>query len=129
MGVETVWVEDLSDPKNPRASTMAEIWEKTIVPEFLKDIHTRSDLADEVNALRSEVAMLRKALKESPIHMRVIETHEVTPEQAQNEVEKYLEQHGKGYPSDIADDLGISLKDAVSALNELEKKGIVKPKG
>ena len=126
--METVWSPDPGAPRDPSASAIAEIWERMIVPEFLKDIHSSRDLTNQVQALRSEVALLRKALEESPFHVRVIETHEVTLEQAQAEVETYLEEHGKGYPSDIADELGISLEDAVEALNALQKKGTVRPR-
>lgn len=95
--------------------------------------HTHPDLQRQIDELKStldrlilEVNNIRDLLEVSPVRVRIIETREVPIEEAKKMILKYMETHDIAYPDDIADELGLDLKVAVEAVNELLKEGKIK---
>ena len=95
--------------------------------------HTHPGLQRQIDELRStldrlilEVNNLRDLLEASPVRVRIIETREVSIEEAKKMIMEYMKTHDIAYPDDIADELGLDLKVAVEAVNELIKEGKVK---
>lgn len=98
--------------------------------------HTHPDLQRQIDELRLtldrlilEVNNLRDLLEASPVRVRIIETREVPIKEAKKMIMKYMETHDLAYPDDIADELGLDLKVAVEATNELIKEGKMKESG
>lgn len=106
--------------------TPANIWMAHLFTRYLRELHKKRSLEDEVITLRKEVKELREILKHAPISARIVEIKDVTIEQAEQMVAQYLKTRKRAYPSEISDALSIPLKTTVEALEELQKEGKVK---
>lgn len=98
--------------------------------------HTHPELQRQIDEVRStldrlilEVNNLRNLLEVSPVRVRVVETRDVSIEEAKRMIMEYMESHDVAYPDDIADEMGLDLKVAVEAVNELIKEGKIKESG
>lgn len=98
--------------------------------------HRHPELQNQIDGLKStldrltlEVSDIRNLLAVSPMRIRIIETRDVSVDEAKRMVMEYMETHDIVYPDDVADELGLDLKVTVEAVNELIKEGKVKECG
>jgi len=115
----------------------------TSIPDFTKiregdslpEINKRIEMIGEkIDMLGSQISELKVAFEEVakikeflPFNIRVVEVRETTVEEAKEEILEYCDKH-KGeifYPDDVADELGLDLKNTVEATEELMKEGKV----
>jgi DNA-binding MarR family transcriptional regulator len=83
-------------------------------------------LEQRYQSLERRMKELEKLIHDLPFDVKIVQTRNVKPEEADRLVEDYLAMSKTAYPSDIAEALGISLSDAISALERLEKEGTVR---
>lgn len=92
--------------------------------------HTHTEIIDFIDSrigeLRDEIMERLDSLENLPI--KVVNGRDVSEEEAVALVEGYYEEHESGYPSDIAEALGLSLESVVRATEHLKAKGILRPK-
>jgi hypothetical protein len=91
-------------------------------PELQKQI---DELKSTTERLILEINNVRGLVEVSPVRVRVIETREVSIEEAKKMIAEYMETHDTAYPDDIADDLGLDLKVAVESVRQLVEEGKV----
>lgn len=95
--------------------------------------HRHPELQRQIDELRTtlerlifEVNNIRNLLEVSPVRVRIIETREVSMEEAKRLILEYMGAHDIAYPDDIADELGLDLKVAIEAVSELITEGKIK---
>lgn len=123
----------LEEEKVSTESTAAAVRIRGISAFDVEVDHRHPELERQIDELRStldrvilEVNNLRNLLEVSPVRVRIIETREVSIEEAKKMIMEYMETHDIAYPDDIADEIGLDLKIAIEAVNELIKEGKIK---
>lgn len=85
-------------------------------------------LEEKYQKLEQRLGELEKLVRDLPFDVKIVQTRAVKAEEADRLVESYLEHSKRAYPSEVAEALGISLRDAIDALERLEKEGAVRAK-
>jgi hypothetical protein len=87
-----------------------------------------ANLKQTIVEMKRRLDLLEHHHKKSAINVRVVEIHDLPQKEIKKEVLEYYQSHDKAYPSDIADELGLSLEAVFNAVDELVEEGIIKPK-
>jgi len=83
-----------------------------------------NSLREEIGKLRDVISKLESALNEFPLHIRVIDVKDVPFDDAKNMIYDYYKTHKTIiYPDEVADELGLDLKIAMKAVEELFEEG------
>jgi hypothetical protein len=110
-------------------SEVEKIWKKTKPTriEELKDsilAKGASSLYPELDLLKNEIKELQDRVErlEMEKEMQEVMVKTFSPEKTKEMVANYLKEKGEAFPSDIADELGVSILDVIKALKTLEKE-------
>ena len=100
-----------------------EFWALTRQIEQLT-VETNS-LGEEIGKLRDVISKLESTLGEFPMRIRVIDVKDVPFDEAKNMIYDYYKTHKTEtiYPDEVADELGLDLKVAMEAVEELFGEG------
>ena len=111
-------------PKELLTKGVSYISAAVIHPE-LSELQDRVDsLTLTVNSLRLEIADLKAELQKVK-RFPTTEVLPLPPEEIQEAVALYLKKRGEAYPSEIADLLGISVKEVLAVISLLKEQGKV----
>ena len=100
--------------------------EASIQPFDISEIYKRiEDLNRIVSILKDKVDGLERKIELSPVSIRIVEVRETTVGEAKEKILEYYKKHeGESiYPDDVADELGLDLKVAMQAVEELINEG------
>ena len=105
------------------------IWKKakpTRIEELQDSILRKgvSSLYPELEILKSEIRELQERVERLEIEResKEIVVKKFSPEKTKEMIANYLKEKGEAFPSDIADDLGLSILDVMTALKTLQKE-------
>jgi len=76
-----------------------------------------------------EVNAIREFVETSPVRVRIIETKDVSMEDAKTMILDYMSKCDVVYPDDVADELNLDLKLTIEAVDQLIKDGKIKENG
>jgi metal-responsive CopG/Arc/MetJ family transcriptional regulator len=96
----------------------------SMAPEIVKQI----DSARAKLGYRSRNEVIRESIRhflEETEEMKVIRIRDISLKQAKKEILTYLKKHNSAYVGDIADTLGIDIRVAFKAVEELQREGAV----
>ena len=84
-----------------------------------------NSLREEIGKLRDVISKLESALGEFPLNIRVIDVKDVPFDEAKNMIYDYYKTRKTEmiYPDEVADELGLDLKVAMRAVEELFEEG------
>lgn len=83
-----------------------------------------SSIYPEISILKTELRELRYRVERLEMERapKEIVVKKLSPEKTKEMVANYLKGKGEAFPSDIADDLGLSILDVMTALRTLQKE-------
>ena len=92
------------------------------VPEIASLYERISSLYSIVDSLRSEIVGIKRQLKDiREKSIPITEEFRLVSQEIVESVASYLREKKEAYPSDIADELGISIKQVMSAISILKQ--------
>lgn len=106
-----------------------EMAERATIPVSMPvDVVERIDRARAKLGYRSRNEVIRESVRrflEEIEEMKVIKVRDISLRQAKKEILAFLKQRNSAYVSDIAEALGIEIRLAFKAAEELEREGVV----
>jgi hypothetical protein len=85
-------------------------------------------LQKRIGEMKNRIESLEEKIGFAPVQVRVVTINDKTQDEVNNLVLDYYKSHGKAYPSDIANELGLSLEAVFNAVDKLEGEEVLETK-